>query len=99
MSRYETPAAVAVVGLAGFQLWDAWNKNAPTLAACRAAGPDDTGTAQQLLDASLTVGSLALIIGVTFAVLTRDLTVLLIMMCIMGTLALWHYQVLTADKR
>ena len=104
MSRYEAPAAVAVVGLAGFQLWDAWNKNAPSLADCRAASANrgDAGhvaVRQQLLDANLTVGSLALIIGATFAVLTKDLTVLLIMITIFGTLSLWHHSVLDADPR
>jgi hypothetical protein len=48
------------------------------------------------MDADLTVGSLALIIGVTFAVLSRDLTVLLIMVIVFGTLSLWHHQVLAA---
>lgn len=102
IGRYEPAVAAAVVGAAGFQLWQAWNTNAPSLAQCRAASP--VGEAhltvkQQLMDADLTVGSLALILGTTFALLAKDLTVLLIMVLIFGTLSLWHHQVLAADSR
>lgn len=101
---YETPAAVAVVGLAGFQLWDAWNKNAPSLSECRAVAADShagehLAVKQRLLDADLTVGSLAAIIGVTFLLLTHEYTVLMIMILIFGTLSLWHHSVLAADAR
>lgn len=104
MTRLEAPAAVAVVGLAGFQLWDAWNKNAPSLADCRAASADRTtgehvAVRQQWLDANLTVGSLAVIIGGVFWALTGEYTVLLIMVLIFGTLSLWHHSVLDADPR
>lgn len=104
MTRLEAPAAVAVVGLAGFQLWDAWNKNAPSLAECRAANGNratesHVAVRQQWLDANLTVGSLALIIGGVFWALTGDPKVLLIMVLIFGTLSLWHHSVLDADPR
>lgn len=102
-ARYEPAVAAAVVGAAGWQLWQAWNQNAPSLADCRAAAPQDTeahlSVKQRLLDADLTVGSLALIIGTTFAVLSKDMTVLLIMVIIFGTLSLWHHSVLEADSR
>lgn len=102
MRAYEPAVAAAVVGAAGYQLWEAWGKNAPSLAECRAASPespDHLAVRQRLMDADLTVGSLALIIGVTFAVLSRDLTVLLIMILVFGTLSVWHHQVLTAEAR
>lgn len=102
MNKLEAPAAVAVVGLACFQLWDAWNKNAPTLSECRSAdpsGPDHVAVKQRWLDANLTVGSLAVIIGGTFWALTGDWKVLLIMVLIFGTLSLWHHSVIDADSR
>jgi|GEM_PF-6390583 len=104
MNRLEAPAAVAVVGLAGFQLWDAWMKNAPTLSECRAVTGDRDSTEhvavrQRWLDANMTVGSLAVIIGGVFWALTNDYTVLLIMVLIFGTLSLWHHSVLDADSR
>ncbi len=98
-AAYEPAVAAAVVGAAGWQLWQAWNTNAPSLAECRNAARDSAqfyDTRQHLADADLTVGSLALIIGVTFAVLSRDLTVLLIMVLVFATLSLWHHQVLAA---
>lgn len=95
----ETGAATAVVGLAAYQLWDAWNKNAPSLAELRAAGGHDLGTAQQLLDAEMTVGTLAGIIGLTFLALTGRWNVLLIMVLIFATLSLWHHAVLNSDPR
>ena len=102
-ARYEPAVAAAVVGAAGWQLWSAWNTNAPSLAECRQAPPSEPeahlSVKQRLLDADLTVGSLALIIGVTFAVLSRDMSVLLIMVIIFGTLSLWHHSVLEADSR
>lgn len=104
MNRLEAPAAVAVVGLAGFQLWDAWMKNAPSLADCRSVSADrSTGehvaVRQRWLDANLTVGSLAVIIGGVFWALTGDPLVLLIMVLIFGTLSLWHHSVLDAEPR
>jgi hypothetical protein len=104
MTRLETPAAVAVVGLAGFQLWDAWMKNAPTLSECRGVSadrgtPEHVAVRQRWLDANMTVGSLAVIIGGVFWALTKDYTVLLIMVLIFGTLSLWHHSVLDADAR
>jgi hypothetical protein len=102
LAKLETPAAVAVVGLAGFQLWDAWNKNAPTLSECRGvdpSGPEHVAIKQRWLDANLTVGSLALIIGTVFWVLAGDFRVLLIMVLIFATLSLWHHSVIDADSR
>jgi hypothetical protein len=104
LTKLEAPAAVAVVGLAGFQLWDAWNKNAPTLSECRSVDPagDPAGhiaVKQRWLDANLTVGSLAVIIGTVFWVLAGDFRVLLIMVLIFATLSLWHHSVIDADSR
>lgn len=59
MHAYEPQAATAVVGLAAFQLWNAWNANAPSLADARAASPDDVSIRQRLYDADFMVGGLA----------------------------------------
>ena len=97
--KYEPQAAVAVVGLAAFELWKVWGSNAPSLAAVRAAPPGDDSIRQQLMDADITVGSLAVIIGVTFAILTKDMTALIIMLVMFGTLSFFHHWVLAADPR
>lgn len=99
MAKWEQQTAVAVVGLAGFELWKAWGNTAPTLSECRAVDRDDVALRQRLLDANITVGSLAIIIGVALAILTRDMTALILMMVIFGSLSFFHHWVLTADPR
>ncbi len=99
MAKWEPGAAATVVGLASFQLYQAWNQNAPSLAECRSAEPGDITVKQKLVDADLTVGSVAIIVGVALAILTRDPTALILLMVIFGTLSLWSNQVLAAESR
>lgn len=91
MAGIEQGAAVALVGFCGFQLWDAWNKTAPTLAECRGAGPGDVQVGQQLMDADVTVGSLAVLIGVIMAILTKNGTALIVILVMFGGLSFWHH--------
>lgn len=97
MTQYEIPAAASLIGLAGFQVWDAWNRTAPSFRELRDAAPRDPAQLQALLDSTLGVGTLALGLGVAFAVLTKDSTALFIMLGIIGALALWSYQILIAE--
>lgn len=99
MKTWEPDTAAAIVGLACFELWRVWNDNAPTLAECRKAAPGDTAIAQRMLDAKITVGSLAIIIGLAFLVLTRDTTVLLLLLAIFTALAWFHSSTLNSDPR
>lgn len=99
MRTYEPTAATAVVGLAAFQLWNAWNSNAPSLAEARVAQPGDDSVRQRLMDADLLVGGLAVIIGTVLSVMTRDMTALLIMLIVFGALSMWHHSVLAAESR
>lgn len=94
---YEIPAAASLVGLAGFQVWDAWNKSAPSFRELRAAEPGDPAQLQALMDSTLGVGTLALGLGVAFSVLTKNATALFIMLGILGALSLWSYQILIAE--
>lgn len=99
MQKYEPQAAAAVVGLAAFELWKVWGSSAPSLADVRGAEPGDVGIRQRLMDADITVGSLAIIIGVTLAILMRDATALIIMIVIFGALSFFHHWVLAAETR
>lgn len=94
--------ATAVIGLAAFELWKAYENTAPSLTECREAdrGNIDTyfNVKQRLLDADLSVGTIALVIGVTYAVLTRNMTVLVLMTVMLGVLSLWRHQVLNAGS-
>jgi hypothetical protein len=96
MPSYSHEAAIALVGMAGFQIWDAWNKNAPSLEECRSAVPGSTVISQRLLDAEITVGSLAVALGVIFALLTKDITAMIIMLGIFGALVFLHHWILAS---
>lgn len=78
------------MGLAGFELWKAWGDAAPSLAELRSATAADTDVHQQLLDAEMTVGSLAAIVGIAMWYLTGDPTVLLLLGVTVAALAYWY---------
>lgn len=99
LGKLEPSVGAMVIGTAAFSLWEAWGRNAPALSDCREAEPDDISTRQALLDADITVGTMALVIGVSFAFLTRDETALLIMLVIFGSLSFLHHWTLAAEPR
>jgi hypothetical protein len=98
MPNYSHEAAIALVGMAGFQIWNAWNTNAPSIQECRKAEPGDASISQRMMDAEITVGSLALVIGVIFAVLTKDITAMIIMLGIFAALAWLHHWILDSKS-
>ena len=95
-------AAAAIVGLCTFQLWTAWNESAPSLADLRAAtsdksDADNTAMRQKLHDAVLTVGSLALVVGIAMGVFTRKLDTLILLASTLAILATWYYSILASE--
>lgn len=89
-------AAAAIVGLCTYQLWNAWNDSTPTLTELRAAtqyGPER----QKLHDAVLTVGSLALVVGVAMGVFTKRVDTLILLASTLSVLAIWYYSILASD--
>lgn len=96
MSNWEPGAAAAIIGLAGFQIVETWNRNAPQLSDIRQADPDSSVIATQLKDADFLVGGLSLILGTTYAVLTKDKTALIVMLGIWGSVSLWSHLVFNA---
>lgn len=99
MTNYEPQVAITVVGVAGFQLLQAWNANAPSLSEIRSADPDNVTVRQRLMDADFMVGGLAVLLGVTFGYLTHDMTALIVMLVMFGTVSAWHHAVLNAEAR
>jgi hypothetical protein len=99
VKNWEPGAAVAVVSLATFELWKAYENHAPTLAEARRAEPHDLNIRQRMLDADMTVGSLAVIIGGAYAAMTKDFIVLVIMVVVFGALTIWRHSVLAAESR
>ena len=98
MKQFEPQAAAAVVGLAAYELIRTWNDMAPSLTDVRKADKSDNLTRQQLLDADVVVGILALTIGAAFAVLAKDYSVLIILIVVYGTLSLLHHYLLNAES-
>jgi hypothetical protein len=92
-----TDASIAIAGFAGFQLLQAWNNNAPSLATLRAVPSDDSATLAKLRDADILVGGTALIIGTTVYILSKDTTVLKVMTSVFVGIAVWHHYVLRSN--
>lgn len=95
-------AAAAIVGLCTFQLWTAWNESAPTLADLRGATNDksdlgNTAMRQKLHDAVLTVGSLALVVGIAMGVFTKRADTLILLASTLAILATWYYSILASE--
>lgn len=99
MKIYDPSVATGIVGLAAFQLWSAWNSSAPSLADAREAAPGDVSVKQKLMDADILVGGLAVIVGGVLAVMTHDVTALILMLVVFGALSVWHHMVLAAESR
>lgn len=102
MTTETNAAAAAIVGLATYQLWQAWNGSAPTLADLRSASQtksdhDNIAMRQKLHDAVLTVGSLALIVGVAMGIYTKRADTLILLACTLGILATWYYSILASE--
>jgi len=95
---YTPELAVGIVGLSGFQLIQAWNANAPKLADMRKADPNDKEMHQQLKDADILVGGMALILGSAFAVMTKRGLPLVLMMTIFGSVSFWYHNVLNGES-
>jgi hypothetical protein len=87
-------ASIAIAGFAGFQLLQAWNNNAPSLASLRAAPSGDASLEAKLRDADILVGGTALIIGGTVYLLSGDGTALWVMGALFTSVALWHHYIL-----
>lgn len=92
-TAWQPDTAAALVGLAVFQLLALYKDTAPSLAALRDGGPGDP-THQQLTDADYTVGSIAIIVSLGMAWLTKDWTALLLITFAFGSYVIWYHGIL-----
>lgn len=69
---HEHTAAAALVGLALWELARTYRETAPDLGDLRNGNRDDVEHRQRLLDADITVGGLALLVGATASWLTQS---------------------------
>lgn len=93
----DTQLGLAVAGLCGFQLLNAWRQYAPSLEDVRNAPVNDPGMMRQLLDADVLVGGSAVVLGTSIAVLTGDKTALTLLLVMFGGISAWHHMVLNGE--
>ena len=93
MADYRPEIAAAILGLAGFEMVQAWGQVAPSLADLRDADPEDGGIKRQLLDVDILFAALVVLFGLSFAWLTGNYTVLMMMLVIFGIVSFWYHTV------
>jgi len=89
----------SVSALVIFEVWKAYENNAPTLSDLRAATGDDLAIKQRLMDADFTVGSIALAIGVLFTIKAKDPSIIFITIGLLAALSWWRHEILEAESR
>ena len=98
-----TPIIIAsVASIATFEIWKSYERNAPTLAELRSTIPGSEmhlSMRQALLDADLTIGTLALVVAGVFTIQTHDPSMLLLIAAVIGILSLWRHSILNAESR
>lgn len=85
--------AAAIAGFSVWQMYEAYSRNAPDLTTLRKA-QNDPAVLQDLVDADVTVGLVAVVAGGAASWLSRSLTPLIIVVAAFGTVALYHHLIL-----
>lgn len=71
-ARHEAAAGAALVALAAWEMAKTYHQFAPSLTELRRVDRDDVDARQRLLDADLTVGGLAVLVGALASWLTES---------------------------
>lgn len=88
--------AIAVAGVAVFSLAELWQRTAPDLADLRGHQPGNLAASQRLVDADVVVGMVAVLGGTFIAVVTKDITALILILVTFGALSLYYHMTLAA---
>lgn len=89
----------SVSALVVFEIWKAYENNAPTISDLRSAEPGDCTMKQRIMDTDFTVGSIALAVGVVFAMKAKDPSILMITVALLAALSFWRYEILEGEAR
>lgn len=93
-TRIELTAAAGLVGVALWQLADAYQRSAPALGDLRRADANDVDHRQRLLDADLMVGGLALLAGAGASFLSRSWIPFVLIAAGFAWISGWHHAVM-----
>jgi len=88
----------SVSALVLFEIWKAYENNAPSIADLRASDKSDLAMRQRLIDSDFTVGSIAIAVGVVFAIKAKDSSLLVIIAALLAALSFWRYEILEGEK-
>jgi len=89
----------SVSALVIFEVWKAYEVNAPSISDLRAASPGDLAMKQRLIDSDFTIGSVALAIGAIFTVKAKDPSIIVIIAALLAALSWWRYEILEGEAR
>ena len=81
-----------------FEIWKAYENNAPTLSDLRSAAPGDLAMKQRLIDSDFSIGSIALAIGVLFTVKAKDPSIIFLTIALLAALSWWRYEILEGES-
>ena len=88
--------AIAVAGVTVFSLAELWQRTAPSLSDLRGHMPGSIDAKQRLVDADVVVGMVAVLAGAFIAIVTRDVTALILILVTFGALSLYYHATLAA---
>ncbi len=80
------------------EIWKAYENNAPTIAELRSAEPDSMVMKQRIIDSDYSIGSIALAIGVIFAIKANDHSLIVIIAALLAALSWWRYEILKGES-
>lgn len=81
-----------------FETWKAYENNAPSISMLREAPKNDIEMKQKMLDADLTIGTVAIAVGLFFTIKTEDASMLISIIIVIGALSWWRHEILETDS-
>ena len=87
----------SVAALVLFEIWKAYENNAPTISELRASLPGDTSMKQRLIDTDFSIGSIAIAVGILFSIKAKDPSIIYIILALLVSLSWWRYEILEGE--
>lgn len=91
MSVEQPVGASFILGFAGIGIITSWLTAAPKLNDLRESESGNQEITRELLDADILIGGVALILGISFTIMTHDLSALIVMLLTFGYMSAWYH--------